>query len=296
MSDKKQGVVIALGYFDCVHLGHREVINKAKALAQKLNSQTAIFTFEGNLRSALGKGDEKFVYSLSERKAVFETINVDHVFFAPVTKEFLSNTAQEFLDFINQKYNVLGYVCGKDFRFGKFGLGDINFLKQYARERNQVVEIVEILTNDGVKISTSLIKTLLESGDIKKANALLGKNYTIKGQVFEDRKVGTTLGFPTVNVKTEKEKQQLKNGVYYGEIAVDGVSKKAVINYGARPTFDLEETLIEAHLIDFSGNLYGKTISIRFDGFLREIQKFSSASELASQLEKDVDKVRNSND
>ena len=124
MLDKKQGVVIALGYFDCVHLGHRTVINKAKTLAEQLNCQSAIFTFEGNLRSALGRGDEKFVYTVQERRSLFSTLGVDEVFFAPVTKEFLSLTPQDFLECINKKYNVLGYVCGKDFRFGKGGLGD----------------------------------------------------------------------------------------------------------------------------------------------------------------------------
>ena len=296
MLDKKQGVVIALGYFDCVHLGHRRVINKAKTLAQQLNCQSAIFTFEGNLRSALGRGDEKFVYNVQERKSLFEKLGVSNVFFAPVTKEFLSLTAQEFLDFINQKYNVLGYVCGKDFRFGKGGLGDGEFLEKYAKANNQIVEIVDILTKNGLKVSTSLIKTLLSQGDMQSANALLDENYVVSGTVFEDRKVGSSLGFPTVNIKVDKDKQSLKNGVYYGGINIDGVDKKAVINYGTRPTFNLDNTLIEAHIIDFNGNLYGKTITLRFDGFLRDIEKFSSAEQLKCQLEKDVEKVRNTND
>ena len=291
MSDN--GVVIALGYFDSVHVGHRKVIEKGVNLSKQLNCKPVVFTFDGNLRSAIGKGDEKFVYTTSERKTIFQEMGVCDVFYAPVTKEFLGLSHGEFLQYVNQVFNVKGYVCGKDFRFGKGGEGNVDYLSEYAKAKGQRLEIADILMAGEKKISTSLIKELLSSGDVSSANKLLGKNYFITGNVFEDRKVGSKIGFPTVNIKIDKDKQCLKNGVYHGAILISGEWKKAVINYGARPTFDLNDKLIEAHVIDFNGDLYGESLTVRFDGFLREIQKFVSVEQLKNQLEKDVEKVKN---
>ena len=291
MSDN--GVVIALGYFDSVHVGHRKVIEKGVNLSKQLNCKPVVFTFDGNLRSAIGKGDEKFVYTTSERKIIFQEMGVRDVFYAPVTKEFLGLSHGEFLQYVNQVFNVKGYVCGKDFRFGKGGEGNVDYLSEYAKSKGQRLEIADILMVGEKKVSTSLIKELLSSGDVASANKLLGKNYFITGNVFEDRKVGSKIGFPTVNIKIDKDKQCLKNGVYHGAILISGEWKKAVINYGARPTFDLNDKLIEAHVIDFNGDLYGENLTVRFDGFLREIQKFVSVEQLKNQLEKDVEKVKN---
>ena len=291
MSDN--GVVIALGYFDSVHVGHRKVIEKGVNLSKQLNCKPVVFTFDGNLRSAIGKGDEKFVYTTSERKTIFQEMGVCNVFYAPVTKEFLGLSHGEFLQYVNQVFNVKGYVCGKDFRFGKGGEGNVDYLSEYAKSKGQRLEIADILMAGEKKVSTSLIKELLSSGDVASANKLLGKNYFITGNVFEDRKVGSKIGFPTVNIKIDKDKQCLKNGVYHGAILISGEWKKAVINYGARPTFDLNDKLIEAHVIDFNGDLYGENLTVRFDGFLREIQKFVSVEQLKNQLEKDVEKVKN---
>ena len=291
MSDN--GVVIALGYFDSVHVGHRKVIEKGVNLSKQLNCKPVVFTFDGNLRSAIGKGDEKFVYTTSERKIIFQEMGVRDVFYAPVTKEFLGLSHGEFLQYVNQVFNVKGYVCGKDFRFGKGGEGNVDYLSEYAKSKGQRLEIADILMAGEKKVSTSLIKELLSSGDVANANKLLGKNYFITGNVFEDRKVGSKIGFPTVNIKIDKDKQCLKNGVYHGAILISGEWKRAVINYGARPTFDLNDKLIEAHVIDFNGDLYGENLTVRFDGFLREIQKFVSVEQLKNQLEKDVEKVKN---
>lgn len=291
MSDN--GVVIALGYFDSVHVGHRKVIEKGVNLSKQLNCKPVVFTFDGNLRSAIGKGDEKFVYTTSERKTIFQEMGECDVFYAPVTKEFLGLSHGEFLQYVNQVFNVKGYVCGKDFRFGKGGEGNVDYLSEYAKSKGQRLEIADILMTGEKKVSTSLIKELLSRGDVDSANKLLGKNYFITGNVFEDRKVGSKIGFPTVNIKIDKEKQCLKNGVYHGAILISGEWEKAVINYGARPTFDLNDKLIEAHVIDFNGDLYGENLTVRFDGFLREIQKFISVEQLKNQLEKDVEKVKN---
>lgn len=293
MLDNKKEVVLALGFFDSVHLGHQEVIKKAKELALKLNSKTVVATFKGNLKAFLFGEKEKTVYSLNEREVFIKQLGVDDIFFAPVNKEFLSKTKKEFLDFLNEKYTVKGYACGLDYRFGIKGEGSVQDIKDYARGKNQAFLMVDTFLIDGKRVSTTLIKEHLKIGDIKGANALLGREYSITGNVFEDRKIGTALGFPTLNIKINSDKFLLKDGVYLGKAKVDNKEYLALINYGARPTFNLNEKLIEAHLVGFSGNLYGQNITLNFVDFMRDIEKFNNLEELKNQLSLDLERAKN---
>lgn len=284
--------VVALGYFDSVHLGHRKVIEEAKALAKELSASVTVFTFGGNLRAMLSRRDDKFVYSLEERKEVLKEMGIDRVFVQQVDFNFLSMGKLAFLNWINRKFDIKGYVCGVDYKFGKFAKGTVEDLQKHAEANGQILKIVETLDDDGKKISTSRIKTLLSAGDLKNANALLGRPYSVSGTVVKDRGVGTTLGFPTANLKLEKHKQPLREGVYAGHIILDGVNKDAIINFGSRPTFGGTDTVIEAHIADFDGDLYGKRITLFFDRYLREIRKFFSEEELKKQLASDLESVK----
>ncbi len=290
MSDKK--TVIALGYFDSVHMGHRKVMQKAREKAQSLGANLAVFTFNGNLRAAVKGEREKSVYTPYEREQILKELGVKEVYFAPVTKEFLDLSRLEFLDLINEKYDIACYVSGEDYRFGKDGAGDKDFLSEYAKNKGQDYVVCPTEKYRGDKISTTRIKVALFNGMIKEAGEMLGRSYSVTGVVFEDRKVGRKLGFPTVNIKIDREKFKLFNAVYKGRVTFDGVEYKTVINYGARPTYELGEKLIEAHIVGFNGNLYGKEITVYFDKLIRGIKRFSSEEELKIQLEKDVEGVK----
>ena len=241
MLDKNHRVVIALGYFDCVHKGHRKVIGGAFALAEKLNAKPVVFTFDGNLKGAIKGETERNVYTTSERMIILNEMGVKDVYCAPIDKEFLLLGAKEFLEKLNSELNIVGYVTGDDYRFGHKGKGDVEFLKKYANENSQQVVVTNTQTIDGLRISTSLIKELLTKGDVKRANYLLDRNYSITGEVVKDRRVGTSMGFPTININVENQKHLIKNGVYYGNVIVDGKKYKSIINYGNRPTFNLDE-------------------------------------------------------
>lgn len=288
MSDKK--AVIALGYFDGVHKGHCAVINAVKSEAERLSVLPVVFTFGGNLREKLSGG--KCIFTEKERAFILNEKGITEIFSAPVSDDFLSLSPKEFLDLINDKYEIKGYACGEDYRFGKSGAGDVAFLKEYAKKFGQFVIVCPAVYLGAEKVSSTLIKKRLSTGDIKKANELLSFDYFITGVVKADRQVGRTIGFPTVNIDVDGDKAELKNGVYAGYTVVDGVKYKAVINYGSRPTFSLNEKLVEAHLIGFSGELYGKTVRIYFTRFLRDIIKFQDKEELKTQLEKDVLNVK----
>jgi riboflavin kinase/FMN adenylyltransferase len=145
---------------------------------------------------------------------------------------------------------------------------------------------------DGEKVGATMIKRLLLQGDLEKANAVLGENFFLLGEVFKDRGVGKTLGFPTANIRYPKEKFPLKQGVYQTRFWVDGKAYDGLTNYGARPTFDNEDVLTETYLDGFSGDLYGKKCKVEFIRFLRDVQKFDSVEGLKEQLNKDVRRVK----
>ena len=284
--------VVALGYFDSVHIGHRKVLEEAKKLADSLSASLTVFTFDGNLRAALSLKGDKFVYSLNERKEIFRELGIENVYVQPVDFNFLSTGKLAFLNKLNKKMNIVGYVCGEDYKFGKFAKGTVEDLAKFAETENQKLLVVETLSVGDKRVSSSRIKTLLAAGDIKGANELLGRPFSYTSKVVHGKGVGTSLGFPTANFKLEKGKQPLKLGVYGGRAIVDGKEYKAVINFGASPTFNGTEPLIEAHIIGLSGEQYDKIITLFFDSYIREIRKFYNENELKKQLESDVNFVK----
>ncbi len=294
MLDKKK-TVIALGYFDSVHKGHRKVIKIARRYANEQGATLAVFTFKGNLKAQIFGKEEKNVYTAKEREKLLKDLGADKIYFAPVNKSFLSKGKLAFLNHLNKKFDIIAYVCGDDYTFGRYGKGTVSYLEKYAEKRGQKVIVANTFLADGQRVSTTRIKGELSLGNVKKANDLLGKDYSITGKVKGDRKVGTVMGFPTLNLKIDQSKHQLKNAVYKGYVYCDGKKYIAIINYGARPTFNLEEKLIEAHLLDFDKDLYGKEITLYFTDYMREIKKFSGKEQLIEQLRKDELKARGEN-
>ena len=292
MSDEIKPAVLALGYFDSVHKGHAGVIKAARALADELSANLVVFTFKGNLKAALSGEKDKYVYSPEERASIIKSLGADEIYYAPVDFNFLSLGKLAFLNKMNRKYAVASYVCGEDYRFGKFGEGKVKDLIAYAEQRKQNVLVVPyVVGEDGKKISTTLIKKLLAAGNVAKANELLGRAYSLSGVVKDGRKVGREMGFPTANVIPDPEKQTVKDGVYAGHVFIDGIKYKAVINYGTRPTFHLSDKLLEVHIIGFNGDIYGKELTVYLDAFIRDIIKFYSEEELAKRIELDKEAV-----
>ncbi len=289
----KAKCVIALGYFDGVHKGHEKVLVKAKEIARKEGLNFAVFSFSGNLRSKLNRGENSYIYDKSERQAIYRNLGAEKVFLAPASKRFLSKDKVSFLKWINKKFDINAYVLGADYRFGFKGEGKADDLINFAKSNGQKVFVVDLEKNGQEKISSSMIKKFLSNGEVEKANEILSENYSITGKVKGGRKVGRTLGFPTVNIQIKKGRHRLKEGVYIGSVNLNDKEYKAIINDGARPTFNLKECVLEAHILNFSGNLYGKKIKIVFNRFLRPIKKFASKAELLEQIKLDKESVTN---
>ena len=276
-------LVLALGYFDSLHIGHRKLISSAKKYALERGYTLGVATFDDGFLQAIGR-DEKEVYLLKERKELFQEIGVDEIIVFPSDEKFLSLSKSDFCAYL-YNLNPKAIFVGADYRFGKGAEGDVKFLSEYG---DAPVFCEDILCLGGEKVSTSVIRKLLIGGKTEQAGTFLENPFFISGTVAEGRKEGRKLNFPTVNITLDDRKIAPKYGVYATKTKVGGNEYLSVTNVGAHPTFDDEIINVESHLIDFSGDLYGKEVKISFYRYLRPIYKFDSVDELKRQITKDI--------
>ena len=279
--------VIALGCFDALHSGHVELLKKAK-LQAKINGLDL-----GVMMFTEGKGGNQ-VFTFEERLKMLESYNVKFVLQIDFNDEFKKTTASEFLQAIEDKINVKGFMSGKDFRFGAGAKGKSSTLKNYAEDEENGVWYMPVkdVTYEGEKISTTLIKQKLENGEIEIADELLSRNYFVTGTVVNGADRGKGLGFPTMNIVYPENKVKVKQGVYTVKCTVGENEYPGIANYGPRPTFDEENDLLEVHLDGFEGENYGEEVKVEFTGYIRDIIKFENGDELKAQLESDIEKIR----
>jgi len=280
-------IVIALGFFDSVHLAHRKLIDSCKDLANQLNAKSAVFTFDNNPKEFFKKSHQKIIYDFDTRVDIFDSLGLDYVFYQTFDFEFANLAPQEFLNRLF-KYDVVGVVCGFDYTFGKNAQGDVNLLRQFCNQQNVKLEVCDQVLLKDQKISTTLISKYLLDGDLPKANELLGDNYRYTSTVSHGYAVGRDLGFKTANISINPKLLTIKEGVYLGYALFEGKKYKAMINVGQRKTFDDQEKKIEAHILDFNQDIYEKKLTLLFESFLRQQIKFSSIEELSIQLNKDL--------
>ena len=283
-------IVLALGFFDCVHLGHLALINEAKKMAGKVGGETAISTFGNDPNSLLNKKAQ--VYSIEERKIVFKNQGIDNVICEYFTKEFAEQTPRQYLDSLCHRFNIVGVVAGRDYSFGKGAEGNVCLLKEYFAEKNVKVKIVPFEKANTKKISTRYIKKFLEDGDIQVANSLLTQPYFIVGEVVHARHRGTIIGFPTANIEEHSNTTMLATGIYATKVYLEGKSYIGITNVGPKPTFGENNHTIETHILDFSKDIYGKTIQVEFHKKLREVIKFTSVPALCNQMKIDEKEAR----
>ena len=281
----KEKTVIALGYFDAVHIGHIKVLKKAYELAESLGVEPCVLMFTGSKN-----GEEKHLFTLPERILKISRSNVKNVIIKELTKDFMAKTASEFLDELTSLYNPVAVVVGSDFTFGKGASGNTQTLRDYFGAEN--VYETELVYLKGEKVSTSKIKEDILSGNLKNASLMLGGYYFISGEVIKGKSLGKSLGFPTANIVCEPDKLLVKNGVYQTEIFIGGQVYKGITNVGAQPTVNGENVVVETYIHGFNGNLYGEFLIVHFVSFIRDIIKFSSLDELSKQLDRDLRSIK----
>lgn len=280
--------LLVLGCFDAIHLGHRELIKKAKLQAKINGLDLGVMMFRD------GKGG-KLVYTFDERLSILETLGVKFVLAIDFNEEFMATAPLDFLATIENYINVKAYMSGKDFRFGAKAKGKASTLKSYAEDDENGVWYMSVkdVLCEGEKVSTTLIKSCLEGGDVSKADRLLGSDFNVTGEVVHGAgRGGEEVGFPTVNIVYPEDKYPVKAGVYKVYSVIDGTKYFGIANYGNCPTFGDDRVALEVYFDGFSGDLYGAVLTIYFVGYIRDIVCFNSVAELSSQLERDIAFIR----
>jgi riboflavin kinase/FMN adenylyltransferase len=301
---KQKGSVLSIGNFDGVHLGHQSIVNVLVTRARALGIPALILTFEPHPAALLRSSGPPPRLTTSQQKAdLLRKLGVDAVLQYPTDQTLLNLTAREFFDeFVIRKLNAVGLVEGPNFFFGKGRSGDGETLRKFCEETGRFAEILTPSVQNGTLVSSSQIRQALQAGDVESATQFLGRPYSIRGTVVEGDRRGRTIGFPTANLH-QIETLIPANGVYAARATAPDSSDRqkfqqlAAVSIGPNPTFDQSSGApaplkVEAHVLDFSGDLYGKEIELEFLARIRDLRKFSGAQELQHQIQQDIKSIR----
>jgi riboflavin kinase / FMN adenylyltransferase len=292
-----EGAVAAIGNFDGIHRGHLAVIERARALARKLNSPCVVLTFEPHPADFFQGQNTIFRLTPPDAKAkALERLGIDAMIVITFDKTLADLPAEAFIsEILVQRLKIRAVVAGYDFHFGARRSGSPAFLKEAGKRHGLAVEIVgRVAAGAGESseaASSTAARAALEEGDATRAAQLLGHPFAIIGKVIHGQERGRTLGFPTVNILADPS-CRLRHGIYAVRTVACGKTYDGVASYGRRPTFDNGRTLLEAFLLGFSGDLYGETIEVFFIAWIRAEEKFDSAAALIAQMKLDEARAR----
>ncbi len=287
--------VVTSGTFDGVHLGHQKILRRLQELANRKQGETVLLTYWPHPRLILQPKDKslRLLTSLSEKVKLLEGMGVDHLIILPFTKELSQMSSEEFIrDILVDKIQTKTLVIGYDHKFGKNREGSFEYLQSHSHLFGFAIEEISRQDVDDLGVSSTKIRTALSQGDISTANKYLGRPYDLSGQVVKGQQIGRSIGFPTANIQIADNYKLLpRDGAYAVYADVNSIRYKAILNIGDRPTVDGDQKTIEAHLIDFEGDLYGQELRIYFQEFLREEKRFESLDALKNQLAVDRERA-----
>ena len=288
--------VIALGFFDGVHLGHGTLIRRTVTRAAELGLIPAVLTFDVHPDTLIFASPVPLISSPEDRAELLRReYGVDDIISIRFDEAMMRMPWDEFILWVKNEFHAAHLVCGHDFSFGYKGLGTPALLREKCRALGMGCDIMPEFTMDGETISSTRIRSLLLSGQVREANRLLGHPHVLTDTVRTGYRLGRKLGAPTVNMRFGEGVLVPAHGVYVGRLTVQGddTVRKAVTNIGVRPTVsDGDAVSVESYILDFSGNLYGRRIRLEFMDFLRPERKFAGVEELKAQIIQDTEAVR----
>jgi riboflavin kinase / FMN adenylyltransferase len=289
INEKFTNPVLTIGNYDGIHIGHQRIIEKVAQKALEVSGTPMLMTFNPHPLSVL-KPDTytRLITPLHLKKKLIEASGIEVMFIVPFDIQFQGLTPEMFIrDILVDRLAVKAVFVGYDFKFGKGGSGNVKMLKKFADTYGFHFEIIDAITMDGERIGSNTIRKLILDGNVEKATKFLGRPHMIEGVVVKGENRGKWMGFPTINLDTFFELVP-KNGVYVTEVELRGRRKPAVTNIGFNPTFGGKKFLMETHILDFSGNLYGKEVVIYFHKRIRDEMKFKNIDELKERIAKDA--------
>lgn len=294
--EEKKNLVIALGFFDGVHIAHQKVISKAVNFAKENNLKSAVITFKSSPANYFKKEETKTILPLEDKLSFIENLGVDYSFvidFKNIAKleayDYIKNT-------IVKNFSPKAIVTGFNHTFGLNKSGNGELLKKLEKEFNFKYFEIEPETLNGEIISSTLIKKYLSDGDVFSANKMLGRKFSVKNEVVKGKQLGRTLGFKTANLIYPENITDVKNGVYGANVIYKGEKFRGILNLGVKPTVsNLNKRILEVNIFDFDKDIYGEDIVVEFEEKIRDEKKFSSVDELKLQIKKDIEYWRGKN-
>jgi riboflavin kinase/FMN adenylyltransferase len=284
--------LLTIGVFDGVHAGHRYLLKRLQQQAAERNLLSGVVTFNPHPQSVLHPHDQlPWLSNLEDRVTTLQQLGLDIVAVLRFTLKVAQLGARDFMSLLKKYLKMQGIMVGPDFALGRGGEGNISLLRTLGDEMKFTVEVVPPYTINGQVVSSTLIRQALIQGDMKRVKKLMGRHFYLRGKVITSDKRGRLLGFPTANLDIQPQQALPDNGIYATITQVDGKQFPSATNIGSRPTFGQGKRMVETHLLNYEGNLYGKEIRLEFAQKLRDEQRFPSSEELKTQIEKDVRKV-----
>ncbi|PEJ60211.1 bifunctional riboflavin kinase/FMN adenylyltransferase [Bacillus sp. AFS002410] len=287
--------VLALGFFDGVHIGHQQVIKTAKEIADEKGLLLSVMTFDPHPSAILGNRDDAISYltPLALKVKWMEKLCVDQLFVVEFSEEFANLQPQEFVDQYIISLNAKHVVAGFDFSFGKYGKGNMDSLPFHSRGEFTQSTVTKFVL-DEEKVSSTRIREAIKAGEMEDATHLLGRQYQIKGIVVDGDKRGRTIGFPTANISVSIPYALPSVGVYAVKCIVNGQLYEGMCNIGYKPTFyhEFQKQTIEVNIFDFSDDIYGNEVELFWYTRIRDEKKFNGINELIDQLQKDRETVK----
>ncbi|HWS29148.1 MAG TPA: bifunctional riboflavin kinase/FAD synthetase [Clostridia bacterium] len=289
--DKNGKSVVALGMFDGVHAGHRRLLATAAALAKSEGLKFVVYTFKNHPLSVF-QGSPKLLSGLDERVKLLRSFGADLVEADDFTPALAATEPEAFVKSLCGRFSMAIAVAGFNYTFGKNGAGNAALLNELGKKLGFKTREVAPYLFEGEPVSSTRIRTLLLEGELKEANAMLEREYSLSGTVVKNRRIGSTIGFPTANLGGVFDMALPKIGVYATRALVDNKTYQAVTSVGKNPTVGGKSVTVETHIMDFDRDIYGEPLTVSFVEYLRGELSFENVDELAGQIARDVERAR----
>ncbi len=283
--------VIALGFFDGVHLGHGALLRRTAERARELNAVPAAFTFDRPPREVVTGRPVYLINSNRDRQGLMQRLyGIEKVVFAPFDRAMMAMPWEDYLLMLIRDFGAVHFVAGHDHRFGHRNAGNVQLLREKCAQLGLGCDIIPQVTLDGITVSSTYIRTLVESGDMERAAAFLGHRHCLSQTVQHGQRLGRTIGIPTVNLAVPEHVLSPAHGVYITQVCLpDGHRFPGVTNVGTRPTVSSGDAVsVETFLLGFDGDLYGQEIRVEFCRRLRSERKFDSLEQLRQEIQHNI--------
>lgn len=289
----QQEMLLSVGVFDGVHLGHQRLLAHLRDEARSKNWLSGVVTFKSHPKVVLS-GENKLLWlnDLETRIGLLRNLGIDIVVALSFSSELARLTARRFVQLLKEHLKMRGLIIGPDFALGRNREGDAEKLRILGEEMGFSVEVIPPVVIDGFVVSSSTIRQALTEGDMKKVEKLIGRLFSLSGQVVSGDRRGRALGFPTANLDLRAEQALPSDGVYATITHIDHDFLPSVTNIGVRPTFGGNKRLVETYILDFEGELLGQKLTIDLVDKLRDEERFDTVEELKAQMIRDVEQAR----